>query len=257
MLDQITPVILTYNEDPNIARTLAALAWAKEVLIIDSGSTDKTLTICSGFNNTRVVNRAFDNFANQCNFALEQDIKTEWILSMDADYVVTAELVAEIEQLNPPPAINGYQISFQYLISGKPLRGSLYPPRTALYRKNVAQYRQDGHAHKVSIDGEVSALNSVIQHDDRKPFKRWLKSQWNYAKQEARKLTQSQWGSLSTPDKLRKIGVAPVIIVPYTIFAKGLILNGIPGLLYTCQRLIAEVYLQVARVSLRGEVSNN
>ena len=60
MLDQITPVILTYNEAANIGRTLERLAWAREVVVVDSLSTDDTVAIAGRFPNTRVVQRPFD-----------------------------------------------------------------------------------------------------------------------------------------------------------------------------------------------------
>lgn len=250
MLDQITPIVLTFNEEPNIARTLTALSWANEIIILDSGSTDETLVICRKFNNTRIIHRDFDNFANQCNFALQQDISTEWVLSIDADYVLTTELIFELQKLKPQPETNGYQIAFEYLISGQILRGSLYPPRTSLYKKEQARYQQDGHAHRVEVKGSISKLRNKLQHDDRKPFKRWLKSQWGYAEQEARKLKKTDWVNLSIPDKLRKAALAPLIIIPYTLLFKGLIFNALPGLIYSAQRLIAEIYLQVARLKL-------
>src|SRR5689334_1363822 len=101
MFSQITPLILTFNEAPNIGRTLEKLSWAREILLIDSGSTDETLEITrSAHPRVRVVTRPFDTFAGQCNFGLGQ-ITTEWVLSMDADYVLTPELVAEIQTLMP------------------------------------------------------------------------------------------------------------------------------------------------------------
>ena len=83
---EITPLILTFNEKENIARTMAGLSWAKEVLLIDSGSTDGTLEIArSAHPNVRIVTRFFDSFAGQCNFGLTR-IVTPWVLSIDADY---------------------------------------------------------------------------------------------------------------------------------------------------------------------------
>lgn len=248
MLDQITPIILTYNEEANLHRTLEQLIWATKILVIDSSSTDNTLAICSEFDNVNVVNRSFDCFANQSNFALSQAGNTEWVLSIDADYIVTPELILEMQALNPEADINGYQIEFQYLINGKPLSGSLYPARTALYRKVHARYVQDGHAHRVNVHGKVSKLNAKIQHDDRKSFGRWLQSQRNYAQEESKKLRLTPWAKLSNVDKLRKLSLAPFVIFPYTLIIKGVIVDGWPGILYASQRLIAEVYLQIARV---------
>src|SRR5262245_16448781 len=98
MLDQITVLILTFNEAPNIRRTLEKLTWAKEILIVDSFSTDETLEIAKTFSQTRVVQRKFDTFAGQCNFGLGQ-VKTEWVLSLDADYVLSDDLNRELARL--------------------------------------------------------------------------------------------------------------------------------------------------------------
>ena len=87
MLDHITPVLLTFNEERNIARTLACLKWAKDIVVVDSGSTDGTRTAVAKFSNVRVFNRRFDNHANQWRFATEEtQIATSWILRLDADY---------------------------------------------------------------------------------------------------------------------------------------------------------------------------
>ena len=247
MLNNITPIILTYNEQDNIERTLSALTWAKEVLIIDSFSTDNTLEICKRYSNVRVIQNAFENFAQQCNFALSQTLMTEWVLSMDADYVVTPDLINELSALVPANDITGYRISFEYLINGQALRGSLYPARVCLYRQKSAHYEHDGHAHRVSISGEVISLSAKLQHDDRKPYSRWLSSQKKYAQQEVEKLSASSWAELSWPDRLRRLGIAPLIVLPYTLFIKGLDLNGKQGIEYARQRFIAELELQKAR----------
>src|SRR5215467_12354062 len=100
MLDQITPLILTYNEAPNIARALAGLSWAKEIVVVDSFSDDETVAMAKSFSNVRMVQRAFDNHRNQWEFGLkETGITTPWVLALDADYVVTQELIAELKKL--------------------------------------------------------------------------------------------------------------------------------------------------------------
>ena len=87
MLNDITPVILTYNEAPNIERTLRPLSWAREVVIVDSNSTDDTLAIAARFANVRTVQRPFDTHARQWRFAIEETgITSDWVLRLDADY---------------------------------------------------------------------------------------------------------------------------------------------------------------------------
>ncbi|MGK7937169.1 MAG: glycosyltransferase, partial [Xenococcaceae cyanobacterium] len=128
MLEQITPLLLTYNEAPNIERTLQKLTWAKTIIVIDSYSTDNTLEILSTYPQIEILQREFDSHTNQWNYGLEQ-IKTEWLLSLDADYVLTDELIAEISNLSPESASDGYFAPFKYCVFGKPLRGSILPPR--------------------------------------------------------------------------------------------------------------------------------
>lgn len=246
MLDQITPVILTYNEQENLHRTLSALDWAINVIVVDSFSTDDTLDICAQYSNVTVTQHEFSSHSEQSNFALSLVDKTPWVLSLDADYIVTPALKAELSELTPNE-IAGYQINFHYVIRGKILNGSLYPPRTCLYRKANAHYIQDGHTQRVSIDGNTGTLNQILLHDDRKPYSRWFSSQKNYATLEATKMKGVKWNALSWPDRVRYIGLGPLLVLPYTLFVKGLILNGLAGLEYTFQRFIAELFLIQAR----------
>jgi Glycosyl transferase family 2 len=80
MLDHITPVVLTRNEEQNIARTLSHLTWAKDVILVDGGSTDGTLAAVAKFPNVRVFDRRFDTHGNQWRFAVEEtQIATNWM----------------------------------------------------------------------------------------------------------------------------------------------------------------------------------
>ena len=245
MLERITPVIITYNEIDNIKRTLKALYWAKKIIIIDSFSDDGTLQYCQQQTNVELIQRNFDNFANQCNFALQQLTDEEWVLSLDADYVMTESLIKEIQTLNPTTKNTGFQVSFIYAINGNNLPGSLYPPRIVLYQRKHAQYQQDGHAHRVAINGEIGILNNKIIHDDRKPYQRWLDSQHSYALKEQKKIRDTAYNDLSWTDKIRSIpGLAPLLVIPYLLLFKGLIFSGKPGITYIKQRIQAEWILQ-------------
>jgi glycosyltransferase involved in cell wall biosynthesis len=187
MLDQITPLILTFNEAPNIERTLSRLKWAKEIIVVDSFSTDETCDLVRKLPQTRILQREFVSFARQCNFGL-QHIRTEWVLSLDADYLLSEECVAEVTDLRPSEEVAGYRAAFRYCISGRPLRASLYPPRVVLYRRARARYRDEGHGHRAQVEGTILPLRSVIHHDDRKPLDRWLREQDRYARLEAEHL---------------------------------------------------------------------
>ncbi|WP_337884728.1 glycosyltransferase family 2 protein [Fischerella thermalis] len=242
---KITPLILTFNEAPNIDRTLKKLIWAKQIVVIDSYSTDETLEILHSYPQIQVFQKQFDSFANQCNYGLEK-ITSEWVLSLDADYVLTDELINEIKALTAETEIDVYSVRFKYCVFGKPLRGTLLPPRKVLYRREKAIYKDDGHAHRVWVEGKSAMLSAYIHHDDRKPLNRWLWAQDRYMVIEAKKLLETPISELSLSDRIRKQKVlAPFIILVYCLIVKGCILDGWHGWYYTFQRLLAEVLLSI------------
>lgn len=250
MLD-LTVLILTYNERENLPRALPALAWAPRVLIVDSFSTDETLEIAAGFPNVAIVQRAFDSFAQQCNFGLTQ-ITTPWVLSLDADYILTSQLVEELKGLRAPTGAAGFSAAFYYNVWGRRLRHTLYPRRTILYQRSLAKYRDEGHGHRVCVNGRVDALVGRIDHDDRKPLSHWIRSQDSYSRIEAPHLLRTADAELSLQDRLRKrIFFAPVVMFLYLLLGRGLILDGWPGWYYVVQRTIAEMLLSLRLLTER------
>ena len=249
-LDQLTVMVITFNEQTNIGRTLDSLRWAPSILVIDSYSTDSTLAIVQAYPNTRVLQRKFQNFADQCNFGLGE-VTTHWVLSIDADYVFPQESVQAIEA-----AIQGdaaaYRAMFRYCIYGRPVRGSILPPRTVLYRKARAHYVNDGHGHVVMIEGSIGSLPFTIRHDDRKPLSRWLQSQISYARQEAEKITSRPGTRLGRNDRIRKsIVLAPPLIFLLVYVLRGGFLSGWRGLFYALQRLVAELLLSLFLIDIK------
>jgi glycosyltransferase involved in cell wall biosynthesis len=239
MLDEITPVLLTFNEATNIGRTLSCLTWAKDIVIVDSGSTDETASILAGFPQARVFHRAFDTHANQWRYATQEtDISTKWILRLDADYEVTEELKVELSQLDADSPVDAYRISFDYAIFGRKLVSSLYPPKTILLRRGKFSIEDKGHTEGWTVRGAVKSLKASIIHDDRKPTEQWISSQGRYMRRELAYLRAAgsglkSWLRLSPP-------LMPMAIFLYCLFIKGLILNGRAGILYALQRLVAE-----------------
>ena len=245
ILDSITPILLTFNEERNIGRTLSMLSWARNIVVVDSGSSDSTVDILNACDNVRVFSRKFDSHSSQWQFALKQTgIETEWVLALDADYRLSSALVDELKILVPEEGLNGYKVSFAYCIGGKPVRGSLYPPVCVLYRQEFADYTQQGHTQRIRIDGRTLDLTSLICHDDRKSFSVWLQSQIKYAGLEKQLIRNPRWQELSLSNRLRKLIVVTPILVPlYILFVKGAVMSGIPGLKYAGERLIAEALL--------------
>ena len=243
----IAVLILTRNEAPNIERTLAQLAFASEIVVVDSLSTDATRQLAAGYPRVRVVERAFTTHAEQWNHGLQQTgITADWVLALDADFVLTDEAVAEISALEPPAGIDGYWASFQYCINGRPLRGAAYPPVVVLYRRARAHYQQDGHTQRVQVDGRLGQLNGRIRHDDRKPLSDWLAAQSRYMRLEVDKLTRAEAGSLGVIDRLRRaLVIMPPLMFLYCYVLRGGFLDGRAGLYYALQRSAAELVLSL------------
>ncbi|GMQ81804.1 MAG: glycosyltransferase family 2 protein [Rhodothermia bacterium] len=245
LLSRITPIILTHNEAANISRVLGQLTWAQHVVVVDSGSQDGTQSIVNGYPNTRLYEREFDCHAIQWNFALEETgIRSEWILALDADHVLTRELRRELVTLTPAEDESGFRVAFTYCVLGQPLRASLYPPLVSLFRRGRARYVQQGHTQRLVIEGTIRSLKGHILHDDRKSFSHWVRSQNEYMRLEARLIKESTWGDLSWPNRLRKFIVpAPFAALIWSLLVKRTLLDGIPGVYYSMQRMLAESIL--------------
>ena len=252
----VTPLVLTYNEEANIERTLARLDWAERIVVVDSRSTDRTVALCQARPNVEVVERAFDNHVAQWNYGLAQ-VKTEWVLSLDADYVLSPPFVTELERWQPAADVHGYRAAFDYCVFGHALRASLYPPRVVLFRKDRATFVADGHTQLLQLEGEPGAFQARIQHDDRKSLDRWFAEQWRYAGLEARHLTEAPPDRLRSIDRMRRRAVlAPALVGLYALIGRGLVWDGWPGWHYVWQRVVAESLLSLRLVDqrLRGTV---
>lgn len=240
-LTDITPLVLTWNEAPNLERTLARLAWAREVVVLDSGSSDATLEIAARFPNVRSEVRTFDDHTTQWNHGVEAT-RTAWVLALDADYVLGEGFEKELSELDG--SADAYDAGFRYLIFGRALRGSLYPPRAVLFQKSRCRYGQDGHTQLLQVPGTLGHLRTKIDHDDRKPLTRWLASQDKYALLEAEKLLAADRTTLRRQDKLRLTcwAAVPASLI-YTLLVKGTIWDGWRGWYYALQRVLAEMLL--------------
>lgn len=251
LIDEITPMVLTFNEAPNIGRCLERLRWARRVVVLDSVSKDDTVSIARGFPNAEVHQRPFDNHTDQWNHGVGL-VQTPWVLSLDADYMLTDELVEEVCSPGQAEDVAAYFARFQYCVHGRPLRGSLYPPRAVLFQKDRARYIDDGHTQLLETIGPTASLRGVILHDDRKPLSEWVANQLRYARLEARKLLSRPRWSLSLNDRIRLTGfLGPALVLPYCLIAKGGLLDGWPGLYYAFQRLIAELLLALFLIEAR------
>lgn len=252
MLNNITPIILSFNESENIGRCLENLTIFPNVIVIDSGSFDETLKIISNYSNAKVIHNNFVTFADQWNFAIQHhEIKTDWVLAIDSDYMIDATLINELKEIDFEK-YGAYSVDFKYMVNRKILKASLYPPVTVLINKKKCHYINDGHCMRAVIDGMVGRLKNKILHDDRKPFSRWLDAANKYANQEAALLHSKKWVSLKIQDKLRRlIIITPWLVPVYYLTVKRGILDKSAGLIYAYQRGLAELILMIKLIEIK------
>ena len=117
----LSVTIITLNEEANIERALASVRWAADVVVVDSGSTDKTRELAEKMG-ARVFTNPWKGYGQQKNFAQAQTLQ-EWVLNIDADEEVSTELQSEIESiLNSPTPHSGYQIPRKTFYLGQWIR---------------------------------------------------------------------------------------------------------------------------------------
>jgi len=237
----VTPVILTYNEEANIGRTLRALTWAKRVVILDSGSSDSTEVIARRFHNVTWQVHAFESHQKQWTHAVHaMGIETDFVLALDADHEVSQEFVHELESAFLPGAYTGGIAPFEYRLMGRSLLGSVYPPRIVIFKRSVVSITQPGHTQELAVEGSTYRFHSRLIHDDRKTLARFVASQLGYAELEAARLAGS---SLRWQDRLRRAGVMPPIMMAASFFLAGGPLRGRAAFRYCLERTVFECLL--------------
>lgn len=255
MIDAVTPLVITFNEAPNIARTLDRLRWAKRVVVVDSGSTDGTVDIVGRYSMADLVRHPFESFAAQCNFGLSL-VTTEWCLrSMPTTSsarrwwrrcagwptrrasTAIAPRSATVSTAEAAPRVALSAAGRPPSDEGSGVRG----PRA---RPCGGSRRRGGN------------LRGTIDHDDRKPLSVWYASQQRYARAEATHILAAANGTLSRADRIRRNAVvAPFLVLFYVLFAKGCILDGRAGWLYALQRMLAEILLAIELTDRRLKAS--
>lgn len=159
-------IIITKNEAENIRACLESVAWADEIVVVDSGSSDATIDICKEFN-ARVYVHDWPGFGAQKNRALSY-ATNEWIFSIDADERVTPELRAEIEAvMGKPHAHTAFRLPRLSSFCGKYIRHSGWYPDyvTRLFRRGSAEFSDDLVHERLVVNGLVATLNSNLIHE--------------------------------------------------------------------------------------------
>ena len=259
-LPGITTVILSCNEEVHIGRAIAsALTFSREVLVVDSFSSDRTVQIARGMG-ARVVSNAWINYARQFRFALEEcGIDTEWVLRLDADEVIGSDLAARLAAAVPalPMEVTGIVLNRRHVFMGRWIRhGGRYPLQLLrLWRNGIGEIEDrwmDEHVlvregRTIEIDG---AFSDICERD----IAFFISKHTGYAGREAIDVLDRKYGLFGTaPEistrssgrqaRLKRVikeriyyrlpfGAGPFCYFLYRYFLQRGFLDGVEGLIY-------------------------
>ena len=224
-------IIITYNEEHNIGKCLEAVkGLADEILVVDSFSGDKTVEICESYG-CRVIRREFKGFADQKLFAANE-AKNDWILSLDADEVMTEDLKNEIHTmlLQGTMPLCGYEIHLLLSYMGKIMHhsgvGTVYKLR--LFNRKYGTF-EFSHVHEqIVLNGPVGRLKGKIIHYSYRDFHHHFEKSNFYTSLAAKQYQQAG-------KRYQKAWVAfkfPVTFLTYYFLKMG-ILDGYPGFMWS------------------------
>lgn len=213
---KISATIITHNEERNIARVIESLRCADEIVVVDSGSTDRTTEIASKLG-AQVLDSPWRGYAGQKNFASEHATH-DWILSLDADEALSEALEAEIWQIKKNgPEYDAYTMPrlAQYL--GRwILHSGWYPDRKIrLFNRTKAKWVGDYVHESVQVEGRIGHLKENILHFTCESLSEHLKTMDRYTTLAAAQLV----------DQRKKIGWGQLLADPVWTFFNTLVLK--------------------------------
>lgn len=179
MKTKLSICIITYNEAHIIEKCLKQLTWADEIIVVDSGSTDNTVEICKKYT-AKVIYHPFENFGLQKQFALNQ-CTNDWVLSLDADEILTPNLIQEINQLDFDCA--GYLVPRTHVFLNKIFKygAETKRPYLRLFNKKLGGFTPNKVHETIEVNGEIKKLKNDMLHYTVFDLKTAINKQIKYA----------------------------------------------------------------------------
>lgn len=194
-LGALAVIILTYNEEANIAQALDSVSgWANEIFILDSLSSDRTLEIAEKYG-CHIAQNKFANYAKQRNFALDHlPITSEWVLFLDADEWLSEELKKEISALiATSPIENGFYIKRRLIWMGRWIRRGYYPSwQLRLFRHGKGHCENRAVNEHLIVEGATGHLLNDFTDENKKGVSDWIAKHNGYATREAQELLNTR-----------------------------------------------------------------
>jgi glycosyltransferase involved in cell wall biosynthesis len=268
----VSVVVLTLNEEPNIRRCLASVAWAEQVVMVDSGSTDCTVSLARAAG-AEVVDQPWLGFSAQREYALRLPLlRHDWVYFVDADEWVSPQLAAEIAARLDDPQCEGFAQRFRLVFLGTWIRHCGWYRGSRIIRLIDRRYtKYDGTwVARACVDGRVQQLDNDIVDEDRKGLAAWLHKHVQYAQLECEQ--RGLTGSL--PERLRVlrhggsarpfahsilkelvfpgIPAKPAALFLYMYIARLGFLDGMAGLRFCFYHAWCEMSVASLRAEARG-----
>ncbi|MDE1176233.1 MAG: glycosyltransferase family 2 protein [Edaphobacter sp.] len=235
---RLSVAIITLNEEQNLPRTLASVQFADEVIVVDSGSTDRTLEIAREYGAT-VIFEPWKGFAQQKNSAIEK-CTGEWVLSLDADEELTPELQREIAMLlKGTPDADAYMLRRRNLFLGRWMRyGGYYPdPKLRLFRKYSANFAPSARfterpVHEtMAFEGRLETLEHDLIHHAYPTIESYIEHMDRYSTLGAQILLEKGKTGRSLYAFIHNIFVIPSFTFLWNFVFRGGFRDGREGLL--------------------------
>jgi glycosyltransferase involved in cell wall biosynthesis len=232
MAQSLSIALITKNEEANLARTLRSVAWAGEIAIVDNGSTDRTEAIAREFDAHLFV-EPWKGFGAQKNSAIAK-CTGDWVLALDADEEVSAELAQEIQRLLAgSPEHAGYYVPRRNFFLGRWIRrGGYYPdPKLRLFRRGTAQFEERAVHETMRCSGSTGQLRGDLLHHAYPTLDVYIEHMNHYSALGAEQAIGGGKTSRSVLAFLWNVFVVPVATFKYNYFLRLGFLDGREGFL--------------------------
>jgi glycosyltransferase involved in cell wall biosynthesis len=228
----LSVAIITLNEEANLARTLASVSWADEIVVVDSGSTDGTRSIAHSYGG-RFITEPWRGFAAQKNYALSL-CTSDWVLSLDADEIVSPELAASIETvIATAPSNIVYALPRRNLFLGRWMRhGGYYPDaKLRLFPRGHGAFRETPVHETVEFAGSTQTLRGDLLHDAYPTLASYLDHMQRYSTLGAETAFARGRTGRGLPGFLNGVLLNPLVTFLYNYVLRAGFLDGREGLL--------------------------
>lgn len=184
----VSVIVLTKDEEANITRCLRSVAWAEQVVLLDSGSIDQTVALAEKEGAT-VLHQSWLGFGAQREHALRRpELHHDWVYFVDADEWVSTDLAAEVANAVARPEVAGYAHRLRLVFMGRWIRHCGWYSNSwvvRLVRRDVASVGNSSFGERAEVKGRVGRLANDIVDEDRKGLATWLHKHVSYAELEA------------------------------------------------------------------------